>query len=114
MGTGPSSGPSAGLVALIGGNLERGQSLLNSTRALLVQTFSSSFRPIPNLEPGSHFPDLSDPERRRRMVEIKALRVQGGQVVYNDNCVLSAKGWSGLGFIEGEEDAPVSPRTCRR
>ena len=53
------------------------------------------------------FPDLSDPGRRRRMEDIEALRIQGGHVIYNDNCVLSARVWSPLGFIDGEEDAPV-------
>ena len=103
----PSSRSKSGVVALLGGKLSRGESVLNATRGMAVQNFLGGFAGIPNLEPGSHFPDLSDPERLRRMVEIEALRVQGGQVVYNDNIVLSAKIWSVLGFIEGEEDAPI-------
>ena len=95
------------VVALLGGALTRGESVLNATQGVLVRNFLEGFSGIPNQEPGSHFPDLVDPERRRRMVEIEALRVQGGHVVYNDNIVLSATGWSGGGFIEGEEDAAV-------
>ena len=102
----PSAGSNVGVVAILGGKLSRGESVLNATRAMEVRNLAG-FTKIPNLEPTPFFPDLSDPERRRRMVEIEALRNQGGQVVYNDNIVLSAKGWSGLGFIEGEEDAPV-------
>ena len=103
----PSANPSTGLIALLGGNLERGASVLNATRALLVQNLSRDFRPIPNLEPGSHFPDLSDPERRRRMVEIEALRTDAGHVIYNDNVCLSARDLNVLGRIVGEEDGAI-------
>ena len=96
------------VVALLGGTLSRGNSVLNATQGMVVRNFQDGVQGvIPNQEPGTHFPDLSDPERRRRMAEIGALRVQGGHVVYNDNIVLSAKGWSSQGFIEGEESAPV-------
>ena len=101
------SGIGPAVVALLGGKLSRGDSVLNATQGMVVRNFVAGFSGIPNLEPGTHFPDLSDPERRRRMVEIEALRVQGEHMVYNDNIVLSAQRWFGLGFIEGEEEAPV-------
>ena len=103
----PSSGNNAALVALLGGQMERGASVLTAIRALLVQNFIGGFRSLPNLEPGSHFPDLSDPERRRRMAEIGALRTAAGHLVYNDNVVLSSAASDGLGFIAGEEDGAI-------
>ena len=103
----PSSGNNGALVALLGGDVERGASVLTAIRALLVQNFGDGFRALPNLEPGSHFPDLSDPERRRRMAEIGALRTAAGHLVYNDNVVLSSAASDGLGFIAGEEDGAI-------
>ena len=103
----PSSGNNAALVALLGGDMERGASVLTAIRALLVQNFGGGFRALPNLEPGRHFPDLSDPERRRRMAEIGALRTAAGHLVYNDNVVLSSAASDGLGFIAGEEDGAI-------
>ena len=103
----PPANPGTGLIALLGGELERGASVLNATRALLVQNFSGSPRQIPSLEPGSHFPDLSDPERRRRMEEVGALRTAGHNLIYNDNTVISEAGSSALGRIEGTQDAAV-------
>ena len=109
----PSADPAVALVALLGGELERGASVLNATRALLTQRLGRSFRTIPSLEPGGHFPDLADPERRRRMEEVGALRTAAGHLVYNDNIVISEAGSPALGRIEGRRTWPCSPRTFR-
>ena len=103
----PAANPGTALIALLGGELDRGASVLNAIKAVLVQNFAGGFREIPNLEPGSHFPDLENPERRRRMIDIGALRSAGSHLVYNDNICLSAKEQDGLGFIEGTESSPV-------
>ena len=103
----PAANLGTALIALLGGELDRGASVLNAIKAVLVQNFAGGFREIPNLEPGSHFPDLENPERRRRMIDIGALRSAGSHLVYNDNICLSAKEQDGLGFIEGTESSPV-------
>ena len=103
----PAANTGAAVVALLGGNLKPGASVLAAVRALLLQNFSSGSRTIPGLEPTPFFPDLSDPERRRRMAEIGALRTAAGHLVYNDNVVLSSAASDGLGVIAGEEDGAI-------
>ena len=103
----PAANTGAAVVALLGGNLKPGASVLAAVRALLLLNFSSGSRTIPSLEPTPFFPDLSDPERRRRAEEIGALRSEGQNLIYNDNTVISEASRSGLGLIDGTQDSSV-------
>ena len=112
----PSADPAVALVALLGGGINRGESVLTATKALLTQYLGRGFRTIPSMEPTTDnaFPDLSDPERRRRMEDIGGA-AHPGRPCDLQRHIASFPPASGPHWASstGRRMRRCSPRTCR-
>lgn len=92
------------ILLLLGGSLTRGQEMVSAIKGCYV-TDTAVGDNLQGLNPGTAFPDLEDVGRRQRMMDVGALRVQSGHLIYNDAAILSEAALLPGGGIYGRESA---------